>query len=96
MCLFVKPLIYCFNLAALLKRQISCFIPSLLAWVRYYNLVLVLFPASFSMHYLSQLDRAWHHLTSFLDYLRFLKGQQNKKTEKRGRKEVNMQPGNQI
>jgi hypothetical protein len=54
-CLFVKPLIYCF-LEVLFIRKITCFIPSLLAWVTYYNLVLVLFSASLSMHYLSQLD----------------------------------------
>jgi hypothetical protein len=65
-CVFDKILIYCFQ-AVLLIRKISCFIPSLIASVTYYNLVLVLFSASFSMRYFSQLDWGSNRLTSSLD-----------------------------
>jgi len=70
-CYFVQPLIYCFLADFFFQLLCSLGFP-------YYNLVLVLFSASFSMYYLSQLDWAWHHLTSSLDYLRFLKIQQIK------------------
>jgi hypothetical protein len=66
-CLFVKPLIYCF-LAGFLFHPFFARL----------GYILQSGAGSFSMHYLSQLDWGWHHLTSSLDYLRILKGQQIK------------------
>jgi len=70
-CYFVKALIYCF--LADFFFQLLCslgFHATIWYWC--------CFCALFSMYHLSQPDWGWHHLTSSLDYLRFLKGQQIK------------------